>query len=175
MVIVLSCTGTDPSSPSRSGPASPVPHPFVRTCESSVYGDLGPGWRRDNLHAGPVFFVGANGYADEPVRWFEAPGKRPTLQKVLVVVAGDRPVEVRVSHRDAALAYDPDVWGLRNRMPFGLGDPVVRFEPCGGDQWSTQFNGGFLIRGPMCVPVEIRVDGDAPSYATLSFGSGDCG
>jgi hypothetical protein len=59
-------------------------------------------------------------------------------------------------------------------MRFEAGDRRVRFEPCGGDQRSTQFNGAFLMRGPLCVPVEVEVEGGTPAFATLSFGAGDC-
>jgi hypothetical protein len=147
---------------------------FVRSCESSVYGDLGPGWRRDEVAAGPVVFVAAKSYADDPPRRFSAPGDRATLHKVLIVVAGGDPVEVSIDHPDAALAYDEAKWGQRNRMRLEAGDPRVRFEPC-PDQGSTQFNGGILVRGPSCVPVEVEVEGGTPASATLSFGAGDCG
>jgi hypothetical protein len=91
-------------------------------------------------------------------------------------VGGERPVTLSVRHPDAALAYDPERWGDRNVVPFAVGDPRVRFEPCGGgDQRTTQFNGAFLLRGPGCVPVEVRVEGEAPSFVTLSFGAGACG
>lgn len=147
---------------------------FVRPCDSSVSGRLGAGWRRREVVAGPVAFVGAAGYAEDPPRVFEAPGDRATSQKILIVVDGARPVVVSVRHPDAALAYDPDRWGPRNVVPFRSGDPMVRFEPCGGDQHRTQFNGAFLVRGSMCVAVEVRVESEEPLSATLSFGAGDC-
>lgn len=174
---LLSCTGPGAGEATSPKPISPAtgPQAFVRTCESSVYGDLGPRWRRDEVAAGPVVFVAASSYADDAARWFSAPGDRATAHKVLIVVIGDRPVEVSVRHPDAALAYDPRRWGGRNRMRFEAGDPSVRFEPCGGDQRSTQFNGAFLVRGPSCVPVEVEVEGGTPALTTLSFGAGDCG
>jgi hypothetical protein len=149
---------------------------FVRPCESSVYGDLGPGWRRREISAGPVTFVAARGYADDPERWFSAPAALARTHKVLVVVAGERPVTVSVRHPDAALAYDPERWGQTNTVPFRRGHPRTRFEPCAGDdQRATQFNGGFLLRGPACVPVEVRPQGGDPIFVTLSFGAGECG
>jgi hypothetical protein len=177
--VLVACTGDrpaaeSPASPTTGSAESVQPRLFVRPCESSVYGELGAGWRRQEVVAGPVAFVGAAGYADDPPTWFAAPGDRATSQKVLIVVDGARPVVVSVRHLDAALAYDPDRWGTRNVVPFRSGDPRVRFEPCGGDQRRTQFNGAFLLRGPACVPVEVRAEGGAPLFATLSFGAGDC-
>jgi hypothetical protein len=168
-----------PPTPARSEPSSQPDTGdralFVRSCESSVYGELGRGWRRREISAGPVTFVGARGYRDDAPSAISAPGDRATSQKVLVAVVGDRPVTLSVRHPDAALAYDPERWRDRNVVPFALGDPRVRFEPCGGDQRTTQFNGAFLLRGPACVPVEVRVEGAAPRFTTLSFGAGNCG
>jgi hypothetical protein len=122
---------------------------------------------------GPVVFVGARGYADDRPTLFSAPGDRATVHKVLLVMTGVRAVEVAVRHPDAALFYDERRWRDRNVVPSRLGDTRTRFEPCGGGH-GTQFNGGFLLRGPACVSVEVRVDGEAPRFATLSFGAGDC-
>lgn len=177
-IALLSCTRpVSDAGPARSvtDPVEGRPAILVRTCESSVYGDLGRGWREREISSGPVSFVGASGYADDPARVLSAPGDRATVQKVLIVVRRDRPAEISVRHPDAALFYDPTRWRDRNVVPFILGDPRVRFEPCGGDQRETQFNGGFLVRGPGCVPVEVRVDGGTPRFAVLSFGAGDCG
>lgn len=176
LVILVACTS--PSSDEPRVRASPTqehePGLFVRECESSVSGDLGPRWRRGEIEAGPVVFVAASGYADDPEAWFGAPGDRATVQKVLIVVAGGRSVTLSVRHPDAALFYDPERWGDRNVVPFRRGDPRVRFEPCGGDQRHTQFNGAFLLRGEACVPVEVRPQGGPAIFATLSFGAGDC-
>jgi hypothetical protein len=177
VLCVVSCTGPSSGGPSPSAPGSTDAVPkeaFVRTCESSVYGDLGPRWRGGEIAAGPVVFVAANSYADDPARLFSARGDRATTHKVLVVVIGHDPVEVSVASPDAALAYDPAKWGGRNRMRFEAGDDHVRFEPC-PDQRSTQFNGGFVVRGPTCVPVVAEVDGGTSAPAMLSFGAGDCG
>lgn len=178
VVALVACTRDGPAVESPASPTigmKPIePGLFVRPCDSSVSGSLGAGWRRHQVVAGPVAFVGARGYADDPASWFSAPGDRATSQKVLIVVDGDRPVVVSVRHPDAALAYDPDRWRTRNVVPFRSGDARVRFEPCGGDQHRTQFNGAFLLRGPSCVPVEVRVEAGQQLFATLSFGAGDC-
>jgi hypothetical protein len=176
-VLLVACTSSAPAEPTV--PPSPTGDqtgrtPFVRGCDSSVYGDLGPAWRRGEITAGPVVFVGAAGYADDPEGRFGARGDLATAQKVLIVVTGDRPVVVSVRHPDAALAYDPERWRARNVVPFRLGDPSVRFAPCGGDQRRTQFNGAFLLTRDACVPVEVRPQAGAPIAATISFGASDC-
>jgi hypothetical protein len=173
---VVSCTGPASGGPSSSPPGSgdTGPQPFVRTCESRVYGDLGPGWRRGEATAGPVVFVAANGYANDGPDRFSRRNGGATQQKVLVVVLGERSVEVSIDGPAAALAYDPAKWGLRNRMRFEAGDPRVRFEPC-PDRRSTQFNGAFLLRSPACVPVQVWTEGELLASTTLSFGAGDCG
>jgi hypothetical protein len=176
LLAIVACTAPGAGGPSRSDSGSPEPASdlFIRTCESSVSGDLGAGWRRGEATAGPVVFVAANSYANDPARLFSARGNRATTHKVLAVVIGDRAVEVAVDQPDAALAYDPARWGGRNRMRFEAGDPRVRFEPC-PDQRSTQFNGGFVVLGPACVRVQVWTEGELPASATLSFGAGDCG
>jgi hypothetical protein len=189
LVAMFACVGGDPGNeppstiplPSAPTASAPSPQPrtddarmFVRTCESSVYGELGAGWRRREISAGSVTFVGARGYADDPERWFSAPAALARSHKVLVVVVGERAVMLSVRHPDAALAYDPERWRLSDTVPFRLGYPLTRFEPCAGDQRATQFNGAFLLRGPSCVPVEVRPQDRAPLYVTLSFGAGEC-
>jgi hypothetical protein len=177
LIVLSSCVGgSAPASP--DAPGTPAPSPaaiFTRTCESSVAGSLGPAWRQGEVAAGPVVFVGSGGYADDRADLFAAPSDRATVQKLLLVIHGGRPVELSMRHPDAAFFYDESRWRDRNVVPFRLGDARVRFEPCGGDQRWTQFNGGFLLQGPACVPVEVRVEGSEPVFATLSFGAGDCG
>jgi hypothetical protein len=178
-LVLSSCTAAwsppvDRTHEPSDGPATTTtPRVFVRTCESRVSGDLGGDWRKGEVKAGPVVFVGSQSYRDDPGNLFAAPRTNATVQKVLLVIAGDRPVEIGVRHPDAALFYDQRKWRDRNVVPFRLGDARTRFEPCGGGL-PTQFNGGFLLRGPACVPVEVRVEGVAPLFATLSFGAGDC-
>jgi hypothetical protein len=181
VLLTANCTsGTSEEAPSAGEgdpPASPDADVFVRSCESSVFGDLGAGWRKDAVLAGPVAFVGARGYEDDPKRSFVARGPRmATAQKVLAVVVGDRPVIVSVQTRDAALFYDPSKWGQSNHVAFRRGDEVTRFEPCIGDaQRSTQFNGGFLVRRPTCVAVRVQIEGGRARVVLLSFGAGTCG
>ncbi|MGH2692852.1 MAG: hypothetical protein ACRDHM_10160 [Actinomycetota bacterium] len=184
VLLTANCTSSEDASPRDEGrsiaspgsSSSPEDGVFVRTCESSVLGDLGAGWRRDAVLVGPVAFVGARGYENDPKRLFFArdPGMA-RAQKVLVVVDGDSPVVISLQTRDAALFYDPSKWGQSNRVPFRRGDEVTRFEPCTEDgQRGTQFNGGFLVRQPTCVRVGVQIEGEEPTVASLSFGAGAC-
>jgi hypothetical protein len=181
-LVLAGCTAVpradEPTSPSAADSAAgTTARIFVRPCESSVFGDLGARWREDATVVGPIAFVGAPGYADDPKGSFVARDPRmATAHKVLAVVSGDAPVLVSVDARDAALFYDPAQWGVSNHVPFRRGDEVTRFEPCTDDgQRTTQFNGGFLVRGPTCVPVRVEVEGRPDAVALLSFGAGTCG
>ena len=182
-LVLASCTAAPRVDHQAASPSDGTPPPssgariLVRSCESSVFGDLGARWREDATVVGPVAFVGAPGYADDPKRLSVARDPRMgTAHKVLAVVTGEAPVVVTVESRDAALFYDPAQWGESNRVAFRRGDEVTRFEPCTDDsQRTTQFNGGFLVRGPTCVPVRVAVEGRPDAVATLSFGAGTCG
>lgn len=129
---------------------------FVRTCDTSVYGELGSGWRTASVIGGPLAFVRVRGYEYARVRDLGRGGP-PFVLKVLAVVNGDMPVTLTIPARlrsRAALLYDP---ALFDRGPRALRDRIgaVTLEPCGGDQPSTQFNGGFVIAGPTCLPLHV--------------------
>jgi hypothetical protein len=38
----------------------------------------------------------------------------------------------------------------------------------------TQFNGGFVVRGRRCVPVDVKVGAQAAERVMLSIGAGRC-
>jgi hypothetical protein len=50
--------------------------------------------------------------------------------------------------------------------------------PVGGPLTAmTQFNGGFVVAGARCLPLDVRVRGEdqtTPIKVKLSFGAGDC-
>jgi hypothetical protein len=182
ILLAASCTST-PGGPelaagsrsatvSASAPESPSPASpsvFVRTCEMSVFGRLGRGWRQFSILAGPLALVGAKGYSDDPARVFADPKGRWSGQKVLVRITGSSPVTVEIDPKArsyAGLVYDPDTFNTHNpeRAQF-----AVRFEPC-STQTATQFNGAFLVDGVRCVPVTVAVEGDASHARVLEFG-----
>jgi hypothetical protein len=155
----------DPSGPTASPEPTTTesvdPETFVRTCDSSVYGDLGPRFRGENLTVGPITFVGSAGYETAPPRFFQTAAGRFRPQKILVVVERGSPVTVSItprSRRFASLAYDPALFNRRFDDPSG-GHTTVTFEPCGGDQPRTQFNGAFVVDAPRCVHLVITYGG----------------
>lgn len=149
------CTGGPEASPAPVRAASPpaaTDAPFVRTCDSRVFGSLGNGWTDDALVAGPVFFVGGGGRF--PAATFDLrPGKSADI-KLLLVIHGTDPVTISIPPevRDATLLYDPEAFNS-NRLE--LGDRAVTFEPCGGGPQHTQFNGGIGAIRPICLPLDV--------------------
>src|SRR5688572_6446931 len=94
------------------------PEPYVRTCSSSQFGDLGQGWRERAMVAGHVAFVGmAKGYNRmnlDPV----GAGRANPL-KVLVVVDPNAGPTVTIAPRSrayAALGYN----GIRRKDSTGV-------------------------------------------------------
>jgi hypothetical protein len=127
--LVAAC---DPGSAGRSaGPPSSRPAGaaggFVRTCESSVYGELGDGWRRDSVVAGPLAFVALRAAAAWPAGELRRRAGGYRGQKVLVVVAAGETVTVTVpvaERRHLSLLYDPSAWSNQNLYRVTDGDPA---------------------------------------------------
>jgi hypothetical protein len=163
-------TVAQPTGPTASPPTdASSPMPFVRSCDTSVFGDLGRGWREGAVLAGPLAFVGARGYADAPARTLEGRGDRWSGQKVLVRVTGGAVVTVEIAREARAFAgllYDPS--HFNTNVP-ERAVAAVRFEPCPA-QSATQFNGAFLVDGVRCVPVTVTVEGMQPQDRVLEFG-----
>lgn len=158
--------------------AAQLREPYVRTCASSVYGDLGAQWLRYAVQAGPVTFIGVLQYRDGLVARRRAAGR-----KLLIVVEPRRTVTISIDERArrfASLLYDPAKFHLRYpRVRDGA--EAVTFVAClrphGSAPWQrgTQFNGLFVVFGPRCVPVEISVAPKSqPMRRSLSFGAGEC-
>jgi hypothetical protein len=180
-----------PSSEPRTSPAGaagteapspgPVPGAFVRTCETRVSGGLGPGWREDRsaVVVGPIGFLYPGGYADSRPRLFSRNAEGYSAQKVLVVVEPGAVVTVAIAPTAtgaSSLLYDPSRFNDTNRYEVSDGESAVTFQACGkGGTHVTQFNGGFIVAGPRCVPLEISTANDGtPRRRVLSFGKGDC-
>lgn len=148
----------------------------VRTCESSVEGDLGPGWRNQAVTVGPVAFVGLRAYEDIGARALRPRHGRLRSQKVLVVVDGSRPATLRLGRGAVAkvsLLYDEESFRDLNRYRVKEGHDAVRFEPCASEP-GTQFNGGFIVAGPRCVPLSVRIGDASPRRLAVPFGVGAC-
>jgi hypothetical protein len=164
---------------------------FVRTCETNVYGTLDPrGWQEHSIIAGPLGFWSADDYAGQPASLFTpVPGSSDRFQglKLLVLVRPDAVATVIVpesERHEVALLYDPAAWNDRNEYRIEDGESAVTFEACKKGETigtgsplneMTQFNGGSLVAGVRCVPLDVLVRGQAQAIrVTLSFGAGRC-
>jgi len=179
--LLVACTGkesalTDEPRPSASSAPS---KPFVRRCDTSVYGNLGRGWRRHALIVGPASFVGM-GVLDS----VSSPSAEPLdggPQKVLAVVETGPPVSVTITpSSEVTLLYNPATFNRVHKV--SEGDASVRFVPCAAtrspfpqaQRGETQFNGGFFVAGPVCATVEVSVKGVTPVSARLPLLGGNC-
>lgn len=150
------------------------PQPYVRSCSTSQFGDLGRGWQERAIVAGHVAFLG--GSSRMAVERF-GPGRAMPL-KVLVVVDANAAPTVTIAPRSrayAALGYN----GIRHNgtgVPLADGTQSVRFQGCRPDRsrepWNrgTQFGGYFLVVGARCVHVDIATQGRV-LRRSLSFGA----
>lgn len=142
-------------------------------------GDLGKGWRKNDgaVVIGPLALLYPGGYANAPRRSFVRPGGGYFTQKVLAVVRRGAVVTVSIAGpqtRTASLLYDPARFE-QTRYEVSDGERAVTFQACAAGEGFTQFNGGFVVAGPRCVPLEVSVgNGARPMYTVLSFGAGGC-
>src|SRR5688500_19212693 len=85
--------------------AAEEPPPYVRTCSSSAYGDLGAGWREHAVVAGHLAFVGLGGRRRTSELDPVDPGQANPLKVLVVVDPNSAPTltVARVSRRNAAL------------------------------------------------------------------------
>ena len=128
---------------------------------------------------GPIGFLYPGGYADSRPRLFSRNAEGYSAQKVLVVVEPGAVVTVAIAPTAtgaSSLLYDPSRFNDTNRYEVSDGESAVTFQACGkGGTHVTQFNGGFIVAGPRCVPLEISTANDGtPRRRVLSFGKGDC-
>ena len=171
---------------------TPSQRVFVRTCQASVSGTIDdPAWRKHSVFAGPLVFYSADQYAEQPASLF-APidgNDRYAGQKLLVLLrrGAVATVDVPESERShAALLYNADAWNDTNAYRIQDGESAVTFKACKKRQTAavggpltamTQFNGGFVVAGARCLPLDVRVRGEdqiIPVKVKLSFGAGDC-
>ncbi len=153
--------------------------PQKRECDSSQYGDLGRGWQKRAVLAGPVAFVGMRaGYRREAVLPVQPGVGRP--YKVVVVVAPNAASTVRIGMRSrsvAALGYNEIRHDGGGPVQLSTGTQATRFEACGSEPsraaWNrgTQFGGYFLVSGRRCVEVEVETGGKV-LRRKLRFGVG---
>jgi hypothetical protein len=179
------------SAPSATTHASATPpKSFVRTCETSAYGKLdAPAWKEHSVFAGPLVLYYADQFAGQPASDFAPrPGGSGYYsgQKLLVLVRRGAVATVVVpeaERRNAGLLFDPAVWNDRNAYRVEDGDSAVRFKACKKGERGpvgrpsnamTQFNGGFVVAGARCLPLDVLVPGRGTVRVSLSFGAGRC-
>ena len=190
-----SFTGSKKSTSSAPESATTVTTPpqkvFVRTCRASVYGTIDdPAWRKHSVFAGPLVFYSADQYAEQPASLF-APivgsDGYYSGQKLLVLIRRSAVATVVLPESQrvhAALLYNPAAWSDRNAYRIEDGERAVTFKACKKGETApvggplnamTQFNGGFVVAGPRCLPIEVLVRGTERTIpVTLSFGTGHC-
>lgn len=158
------------------------PPPYVRTCSSSAYGDLGSGWRERAVVAGRLAFVGLGGRRRAAQLERVDAGRANPLKVLVVVEPGASPTLTiaRRSRVNAALGYNTIRQDGRGRgVPLADGTTSVRFEGCRAvasrEPWNrgTQFPGYFLVARAGCVHVEVATQGKILRRA-LRFGVARC-
>jgi hypothetical protein len=175
--------GSTTTTPSAQPVTTPSPSPssevglslgFVRGCGSEVLGDLGKHPTKGAVVAGPIMFVGLVGARDLLPKDLVAAGGGYYSVKVLVVVKQGWRAAVSVwptQRTKARLLYDPSVFPSGPPYKLRQGEPVVTFAACtdGGTSWgeATQFNGGIIVTGPLCLRLQVRTTGAAPGSQTI--------
>ena len=166
--------GSTPAASPSASAVSAQRGPYVRPCDTSVYGDLGPAWQRRSLVAGPIAFVGLGSDGVVPAGALDEGPAGVTTLKVLAVVATRTRVRVSVRspvHR-VALLYDDANFDART---IAGGERAVVFPACRGGATpfggrpGMQFNGGFLVRGRVCARLLVRW-GDRRRTVRLALG-----
>jgi hypothetical protein len=138
----------------------------LRTCDQSVYGQLGDDWLSRARNVGPAHMIGF-GSASDPQAYDPVTGEYAV--KVLLVVDRGPPVTVSVAPEDRALVALMYIPARFNVHRVTDQDAAVTFEPC-PDEASTQFNGGFVFRQPLCAYFAVTVEGREPTPFALPLG-----
>jgi hypothetical protein len=177
--------GSTTATPSVLPVTSPLPSPspslatgvslgFVRSCGSEVLGDLGAHPTKGAVVAGPIMFVGLVGARNLFPKDLVAASGGYYSVKVLVVVKEGWRAAVSVSppqRTKARLLYDPSVFSTGPPYKLRQGEPAVTFAACtgGGTSWAdaTQFNGGILVTGPLCLRLQVKTAGATTASQTI--------
>ena len=160
------------------------PPPPLRGCAEHVEGGkpstLAP--FPAQVAIGPLRFAGLARVASSRAFAINRTGRLYGVKSGVGVPAGVRAtLSVARSARSwAALDYTPSEPGKPRREP----GAAVRFEACAADHPAfsydgpvgpiTGFSGGFVLKRPGCVPLEVRVAGRPTVRARVPFGVGRC-
>lgn len=155
-----------------------------RGCKERVEGGRPIPFRRDgDIRIGPVHFAALARAATDPTLR-PRPDGRPIPYKAGVGVRAGRTVTISIAPADRSFARL--VYVGRHRLNELEPWPVkVKLRACDADEPAfsydgpvgevTGFSGGFLLAGPRCVTVEVRVKGSSRIYRrAVSFGAGAC-
>jgi hypothetical protein len=160
--------------------------PFVRSCGTDVYGDLGPvrHWQRQSVVVGPFAFAWIR-QARKTTRASIARAYRAGQGafKILAVIQRGHEVTVTVlsgERRHVALLYDRSAFNRVQRV--ANGEQAVTFRACPPSagappqNWAaaTQFNGGIIVDSPRCVRLTIHVRGGPTRMIAAPFGPASC-
>ena len=161
--------------------------PFVRSCGTDVWGDLGPvgRWQRQSIVVGPFAFVWirqARTATTASIRRAYRAGHGAF--KILALVKRGYEVTVAVppgERRHVAMLYDPSAFNRAQTV--ANGEPAVTFRACPPSagarpqDWSaaTQFNGGIIVDSPRCVRLTIQAGrGGRTRRIAAPFGRVSC-
>ena len=160
------------------------PPPPLRGCAEHVEGGkpstLAP--FPGQVAVGPLRFAGLARVASPRAFAINRTGRLYGVKSGVGVPAGVRAtLSIARSARSwAALDYAPSEPGKPRRKP----GAAVRFEACAADHPAfsydgpvgpiTGFSGGFVLKRPGCVPLEVRVAGQPTVRARVPFGVGRC-
>jgi hypothetical protein len=168
----VSTSTTPTTSSTSSSVVPPEPAVFRRGCNSAVSGTLPPAWRDVSVIVGPIAFVWLAGGGSLSSRDLGSSERGYRALKVLVALKQGRQETVSIQRSErskVSLLYDPSTFAATGRYAFDQGSAAVHFSACPGRarSWSaaTQFNGGFIARGPVCLRLIVR---DASGIATRS-------
>lgn len=162
VAVPLLATHSGTTAAHQSTTTPPASHGAVVGCQNAVYGKLARGWRgkrSGTITVGPIAWVYLRG-AGNPA----AIHRSHFIQALAVVNPGpDVIVSIPPSER-SRLALDYTTVAPRSRFYVSQGVSSVAFQPCPrlthGAGFSRQFDGGFIVAGPQCAEVDVRVAGN---------------
>ena len=171
-----------------SSTATGAPGTVLRDCQSNNFGTLGPDWKAQSVHAGPVWFIYAR-----PATATPSPIHRRTVGKTR---ASAMVIAVRDGHTVVVTAA-PSLGGRfrflagfnNSGTPYTLseGAPGLTLAGCPASQVGhhipasdapglTMFWEGFDTDLRGCIPLEVRASpGSQPVRVTIAAADGGCG
>ena len=173
--------GTTPvMSPSSASPgasrAAAAGHGQYYGCGSQTLGALGPHWRQEATHAGPIWFIN-NGIAPD----FRFRNLDGTLKAVPLIVMVQDNTTAWVQPQAGEGRYFRFLPGFNTTNEYALrdGQAEATFVSCSDraamyGSGFTEYYIGIIVAGPRCIPIDVRTpDARSPARAVLQFGRCD--